>query len=108
MLITFKSPAAGDVIMFGQVAQTLLEVMGKDPKDARGIVTVAQLPGAIAALRAAIAADKARGNGEPAKDEDDEDASRGMAGTVALWQRAAPLLELLEYSLKDDKPVIWE
>mgnify|MGYP000361404418 CR=1 FL=1 len=58
-IVTFKSRAAGDVIMFGKVARVLLEVIGKDPDDARGIVTVAQLPGAIAALRDAVAADKA-------------------------------------------------
>ena len=107
MLITFKSRAAGDVIMFGEVAQTLLEILGKDRNDSRGIITLAQLPGAIATLRAAIAADKARAAGVET-DEEDEDAPRGMAGNVALWQRAAPLLELCEYSLKDELPVIWE
>ena len=107
MIITFKSRAAGDVIMFGNVAQRMLEIIGKDKDDPKGIVTVEQLPAAIAALRAAMAGDK-RG-GEPAdQDEDKEDAPRGMEGRVSLWQRAAPLIELMEYSLKDDQPVIWE
>ena len=39
MLITFKSKASGDVIMFGDVAKRLMEVMGKSP-DNQGIVTV--------------------------------------------------------------------
>ncbi|MCX9155664.1 DUF1840 domain-containing protein [Niveibacterium sp. 24ML] len=106
-IITFKSRAAGDVIMFGKVAQAMLELIGKDPLDARGIVTVAQLPAAIAALRQAAAADKARA---PLDDEeaDPADAPRGMGGPVALWQRAAPLIELMEYSLKEEQPVIWE
>ncbi|WP_172202206.1 MULTISPECIES: DUF1840 domain-containing protein [unclassified Niveibacterium] len=106
-IVTFKSRAAGDVIMFGKVARVLLEVIGKDPDDARGIVTVAQLPGAIAALREAVAADKAR-TPAPMDEADDEEAPRGMDGPVALWQRAAPLIELMQYSLAEEQPVIWE
>lgn len=105
-IITFKSRAAGDVIMFGKVAKILLKLIGKDPDDARGIITVTQLPAAITTLREAVAADKARA---PAEDADDDEASpRGMEGPVALWQRAAPLIELMQYSLAEDQPVIWE
>ena len=107
MIITFKSRAAGDVIMFGNVAQRMLEIIGKDKDDPKGIVTVEQLPGAIAALRAAMAGDKK--SGEPSgQDDDKEDAPRGMEGQVSLWQRAAPLVELMQYSLKESQPVIWE
>ncbi len=60
MLIIFKSPASGDVIMFEKNGKEMLSVLGKDPADAKGIVTVEQLPGAIAAVRAAIDADKTR------------------------------------------------
>ena len=52
MLIIFKSPASGDVIMFEKNGKEMLSVLGKDPADAKGIVTVEQLPGAIAAVRA--------------------------------------------------------
>ena len=52
MLIVFKSPASGDVIMFEKNGKEMLGVLGKDPADAKGIVTVEQLPGAIAAVRA--------------------------------------------------------
>lgn len=108
-IITFKSRAAGDVIMFGKVAQLMLELIGKDRNDARGIVTVAQLPDAIAALRKAAEADKARPLAEePDADADTKESPRGMGGTVALWQRTAPLIELMTYSLKEEQPVIWE
>ncbi|NML25054.1 DUF1840 domain-containing protein [Zoogloea dura] len=104
MLIIFKSPAGGDVIMFEKNGKDMLEVLGKDPADAKGIVTVEQLPAAIDTLKAAIAADKARQaeQGEP----DDADAKPG-SGNVSFFQRAVPLLELLERSLKDRKPVTW-
>jgi hypothetical protein len=74
----------------------MLSVLGKDPADAKGIVTVEQLPGAIAAVRAAIDADKAR-LAESAAAEDDGDA-KPAGGGVSFFQRAVPLLELLERS----------
>jgi hypothetical protein len=47
VIVTFQSPASGDVIMFGDVAQRMMKLMGKEPTD-KGIVTVEQLPEAIA------------------------------------------------------------
>ena len=103
MIVTFKSPASGDVIMFGDVAKRMMEIMGKDASD-KGIVTVEQLPDAIARLQAAIAADKAQRAGVA----DDDHATDGSKSTfVSLAQRAVPLLELLEWSLKKSKPVTW-
>ena len=78
MIVIFQSPASGDVIMFGDVAKRMMKLMGKEPSD-KGIVTVEQLP--------------AEGGG-----------SRPY---VSLTQRAVPLLELLEWSLKKRKPVVW-
>jgi len=109
MLITFHSAAAADVIMFGDVARTLLGILGKDPADRRGIVTEAQLPEAIARLKAAMSEDRAASRAEPADDEDDDEpASKGMAAPVNLAQRAWPLLDMLEYSLKENCPVTWD
>ncbi|HRP97472.1 MAG TPA: DUF1840 domain-containing protein [Rhodocyclaceae bacterium] len=109
MLITFKSAAAADVIMFGEPAKELLRILGKDPKEPKGIVTVEQLPGAIARLRTAIDEDKLRQAArEPEQDERDaEEGKVGMAAPVNLSQRAWPLLEMLEYSLKEGVPVVW-
>lgn len=104
MIVTFKSPASGDVIMFGDVAKRMMEIMGKDP-DGKGIITVEQLPDAIARLRAAIAADKAQRAG--GSDEEDVAGRSGLQAPVSLAQRAVPLLELLEWSLKKNKPVVW-
>jgi hypothetical protein len=112
MLFVFKSAAAADVIMFGDVAKKLIAIIGKDPEDAKGIVTVEQLPDAIQRLRAAIDEDKAR-QAAHAQDEDDEkdDAAasdkRGMAAPVGLAQRAWPLLDMLEASQKEAVPVVW-
>lgn len=109
MLITFKSGASADVIMFGEPAKTLLGILGKDADDAKGIVTVEQLPDAIARLRTAIDEDRARHAG---RTEDDEAADReagrtGMAAPVSLAQRAWPLLDMLEQSQRVGVPVVW-
>ena len=105
MLITFKSRAAGDVLMLGKNGQQMLSIIGKDADDKKGIVTTEQLPAAIAALSAAAAADRAR---PVVADDDDEHAPKGMAAPVGLAQRIVPLLELCQYALRDKEPVIWE
>lgn len=110
MLIIFKSPASGDVIMFEKNGKEMLSVLGKDPADAKGIITVDQLPGAIATLRGAIDADKAHAAAradEADADADDDAEARPAGGGVSFFQRAVPLLELLERSLKDKVPVTW-
>lgn len=109
MLITFKSAAGADVIMFGDIAKKLVAILGKDPQDGKGIVTVEQLPDAIARLRAAIDEDKARQAGH-AQDEDEDEPDperRGMAAPVSLAQRAWPLLDLLQLSQREGVPVVW-
>jgi hypothetical protein len=108
MIVIFQSQAAGDVMMFGDVARRLMEAMGKEPGE-RGIVTVEQLPDAITRLKALIAADKVAHAGRQEEDlpqfEDAE--SGGKRPYVALGKRAVPLLELLEWALKKGKPVVW-
>lgn len=105
MLIIFRSPASGDVIMFEKNGKEILSLLGKAPDQNKGIVTVEQLPGAIAALKSAIDADKAgrRANADSA--EGVEDAK--PEGVIRLYQRALPVLELLELSLKEKVPVTW-
>ncbi|MBL8488309.1 MAG: DUF1840 family protein, partial [Rhodocyclaceae bacterium] len=57
-MFVFRSEAAPDIMMFGEVAKRLLELIGKEAGD-RGVITVEQMPEAIARLRAAIAEDRA-------------------------------------------------
>lgn len=98
MLITFKSSASSDVTMFGEVAEIMMEILGKDPS-VKGIVTVENLPAAIAKLKAAISADiQVRDQGTPNASGDD---------SVSIAQRALPLVELFEWSLKQEVPVVW-
>ena len=114
MLVTFKSHASADVIMFGDAAKRLVGILGKDPADAKGIVTVQQLPEAIARLKAAIEEERAReAERERQRDHAEEEEAEkeagntGMAAPVGLAQRAWPLLAMLEESLREEKPVVW-
>ncbi len=108
MLVTFKSKASGDVIMFGDVAHRMMEIMGKEA-GGQGIVTVEKLPEAIALLKAAAAAD--REAKRSLKEEDLPQLEAAADGSqrpfVSLSQRAMPLIELLERSLKKQVPVVW-
>jgi hypothetical protein len=107
-MITFRSSAAGDVMMFDDVGRHMIEIMGKEPAD-RGIVTVEQLPDAVGRLKQAIAADRARQSGEreESRPQTEAAADGSQRAYVSIAQRAVPLLELLEYSLKDEEPVLW-
>ena len=107
-IVIFKSAACADTIYFSDVARRMMELMGKEAAD-KGIVTVEQLPDAIAHLKAAIEADKAAHreqvlNEEPVTESDGQGGSRPR---VSLTQRALPLLSMLEESLKEKKPVVW-
>ena len=117
MLYKFKSQVAAEVVMTKNTAEELLKIIGK-PAEAQGIVTAAQAPAAIAALRAAIEqreaeekAAQAKGDqtAEDEKPEDGqnaEDSGRYNRG-ISLRQRAVPFIELLEVTSAAGKDVVW-
>lgn len=105
-MIIFRSDAAADIMMFDDVAKRMMELMGRE-FSTRGIIVVEDLPEAIARLKAAIAEDKARHAGEYDQPATEEVPGGGKRAYVGLAQRATPLVEFLEYSLKAKKPVMW-
>jgi hypothetical protein len=76
MLYKFKSKAAGDVIMMGPAGDDVLRVIGKPP-GAKGIIEVADMPAAIAAIEQAIAAD------ETARAQAEKEAPSWRSATVS-------------------------
>ena len=105
MLYKFKSRAAADLIMLEPQGRQIVTIMGKTPGGS-GIVTVAQIPAAIAALEAAVLAEEA----QPAvEDETEEDATANEERneTVRLRQRAAPFIEMLKRSAAENVDVVW-
>ncbi len=104
----FKSKADGDLIMMSPVGDQMLRLIGREPS-AQGIIEVAALPAAIAALERAIA-DADAGNtgntgeaGAAAGDDDGNDRARG----VGIRQRAWPLLEMMRRSLAQRADIVW-
>jgi Domain of unknown function (DUF1840) len=108
MLYKFKSKAAGDVIMLGPNGDQLLRLLGREPAT-RGIFDVDAMPGAIAALEAAVAADEAQrksGAGGQAGNAADLPSGQGGDG-IALRQRAWPLVEMLRRCHAAHEVIVW-
>jgi hypothetical protein len=106
MLYKFKSKAAGDVIMLGPNGDQLLRIVGREPAP-RGIFEVAAMPGLIAALTAAVAADEAargRGAGDAADAQDD---GGQAADRVSLRSRVWPLVEMLRRCEAAREVIVW-
>jgi Domain of unknown function (DUF1840) len=101
MIYKFKSKAAGDLLMTQPVGERVLSLIGKGAS-AQGIIEVDQIPAAIAALEAAVAAENPR----PATEED------GGAGdhkhdNVSLRQRVWPMVEMMKLALAEKQPIVW-
>ena len=105
MIVTFKSQASGDVIMFGDVAKQLMGLFGKEASD-KGTLTVGELPGAISRLKGAIAKGRTEQTASPAAEKATSSEGDGDI-SVSIAQRAVPLLEMLEQSLQGEAPVVW-
>jgi Domain of unknown function (DUF1840) len=95
MIYKFKSAATGDLIMLGAHGDQLLKLLGREPAP-RGIIEVADMPAASAALLAAITQDET-------PPEDDEAAQPA----VGLRQRLWPMIEMLRRAQEGHAPVVW-
>lgn len=103
MLYKFKSQAAADVIMQQFNGDQMLAIIGKTPLS-QGIITVEQIPAAIAALDAAVVAHEAA----HARDQEHLESEVGIEGDgIMLRQRATPFIELLRSSAQAGKDVVW-
>lgn len=103
MIYKFKSQADADVIMLQANGDQMLTIIGKEPA-AQGIITVAQIPAAIAALEAAIKVHEAA---EAKRRENPGLVVEVEGGSVMLRHRAAPFIDLLRTSAQAGKNVVW-
>jgi hypothetical protein len=99
MLITFRSKAWANITMFGDVALTLIKMMGHSGTVPSAILAK-DIPGALESLKRGLASAPP----PPPQDEDDP----GAEPPVPLGKRAYPLIQLLEASAKQDADVMWE
>ncbi len=99
MLVTFHSKVYADITLFGEVAVSLLKMMGLS-----GVVPSAirpeDIPLALERMKSALR--KAEQTVAPEQGEGDE------PPPIALSQRAIPLIKLLEASLAANCHVMWD
>lgn len=98
MLVTFTTDAYADITMFGEVAQSMLKMMGHSGTIPSAILA-ADVPAALDKLTAAIAA---QNEPEPAVDTDEDEPA------VSMSHRALPLIELLTAAAKSNADVMWK
>jgi len=103
MIYTFKSQAAADVIMRQSNGDQMLAIIGKESAP-QGVITVAQMPAAITALKAAIVVHE---EAEALRAKDPSLHVEVEGDSVRLRDRAAPFIALLTQSAMAGKDVLW-
>ncbi len=103
MLVTFVSSESGELMMFAEVAGTLLRAAGKEATR-RGTFTRDEMQPAANRLRQAVARSGGEGSDGAAA------AEAGEEPPVALGPRAWPLIEMLERTAKGGAGanIVWE
>lgn len=111
MLITFKSKAAADVLMYEQHAKHILDLLHKDVK--RGVISTDELDTALGVLEPMLVNAKNReanapasqhvGSGSKPTDADDPNSPN----YVSFATRVYPLLAMLREAKKQNVGVAW-
>ena len=124
MLVRLTSSTSGEIIMFAKHVRALFEWIGKETT-ARGVFVKEQLPEAIAKLQHGVEEERAeakrlaeekRANAEKDKHRDEKDDGDGDAKekeiepeeNISLGQRAQPLINMMEWTLKEEGFILWE
>lgn len=111
MIYEFQTAAGGKITYTDLVGAQLLQAIGKKPGP-RGVITVEEIPGALAAIDDAIARERERRSQEKqalephASNAADED-EREQQPFVTLAQRAFPFVDLLKFALRENENVTW-
>ena len=123
MLIRFTSNKAGEMIMLAEHARQLFEIIGKECT-ARGVFLAEQIPEAVERLHQAIAEERKQlleaerlagvqdldellDEDPEARAEREEECKAGRRG-MHLCQRAQPLINLMQWTLREDGFILWE
>lgn len=112
MLITFKSKAAAEVVMYKTHASRILDLFGKSSE--QGIITPDETASALEKLEAEISDSKLHHPGEDIRHDikvhhrnDDEDSDHEPSNEVSFATRAYPLLEMLRAADKSKQFIVW-
>jgi len=102
MLVTFKTSAHADIIMFGDIAKQLLKMMGHSGTIPSAMVAD-EVPAALDRLRHAVDAERADEAQKPR-----DNAEQADNQSVSLKYRALPLIELLSAAVRKHCDVMWD
>ncbi len=112
MLITFKSKAAAEVIMYQEHANRILDLWQKDHQ--RGVLTAAEMGQALQKLEAEIADSKEHPASEEIQHDihahhnaQHDDSDHEAQQEVSFATRAFPLLEMLRAANKGKHDIVW-
>jgi hypothetical protein len=105
MLYTFRSKAAGEVIMMGSIGDELLRIIGKKPAS-RGVIEPAMMPAAMLALEEAITREESQAP-ETETDSAEQDPDLLRDERVTLRQRAWPFVEMLKRAHAESSEIVW-
>ncbi|QGU32364.1 DUF1840 domain-containing protein [Thermochromatium tepidum] len=100
MLIRFDTPAYATLTMFGDVAITLIKLMGHSGT-VPGALLAEDVPAALERLKRAVAE-------HPEATLDPEPRPGDDSPRVSLAHRALPLIELLSAAARAGENVMWE
>jgi len=105
MHYTFKSKAAGDLLMMEPVGSELLRAIGQEPAP-RGIIETAAMPSAIEAIDRAIAREEAQPV-QAVAEATTESTELSRDEAVTLRQRAWPLVEMMKRAQAESANIVW-
>ena len=105
MYYTFKSKAAGDLLMMEPVGSELLRAIGQEPKP-RGIIEASAMPSAIEAIERAIAREEALAS-QTVADTATVSTESSRDEAVTLRQRAWPLVEMMKRAQLENANIVW-
>ncbi|KEA62299.1 hypothetical protein ADIMK_3589 [Marinobacterium lacunae] len=103
MLITFRTDAYANITMLGDVALTMIRMMGHSDV-VPGAILAADIPEALNNLKRAL-------DEQPIPADTDDELSEGQEDEdqkVSLANHAYPLLELLAAAAKDECDLMWD
>ena len=112
MLVTFKSKAAADVVMYATHAKPILDLLHKDIK--RGVITAGESAAALELLGNQIAQSKSH-DAAAALERDvhahhnanGDDSGHETIEAVTFSARAYPLLDMLRAANKGNFDILW-
>jgi hypothetical protein len=111
MLITFKSKAYPEVMMYKEHAKRILDLLHKDAE--RGVITSDEAPKAVAILEKVIAESRKHGATDEVEQDvkahhgEHEDSQHEGVEPVSFATRAYPLLEMLRAARDNQCEILW-